>query len=215
VTDNPISPAIIDRLPRYYHYIQTLLVPQGTAVVSSAELAATLGIDDTLTRRDMSAVGVKGQPKIGYRCDEILMAIRRNLGFSLEVGALLVGTGRLGSAIASYGGFAQYGLRIEAVFDSDDSKIGSEVAGLAVLPLTNLKDFLRTHSIEIAILTVPAPAVQEIADLLIDCGVRILWNFAPAYINTPEDVIVRNELMSVGLAQLLYHIKSRDLESKK
>ena len=203
---NELSPSVIERLPRYYHYIQTQLSPRGQAVVSSAELAGILGIDDTLTRRDMSAIGVKGQPKIGFRCEDIETAIRKALGFGKRVRAVLVGSGRLGGALASYKGFAQYGMEIVAAFDKDPAKFGQELSGLTVRPLEQATEFIASRPVDIGILTVPADGAQDAADLLISAGIRVLWNFAPAHLKVPEGIKVRNELMSIGLAQLFYHV---------
>jgi redox-sensing transcriptional repressor len=165
-----------------------------------------MGVDDTVARRDMSAIGVKGQAKVGFRCRDIHEAIRRTLGFGREVRAVLVGAGRLGGAIAAYGGFADYGLRLIAVFDSSPVRIWEMVGGLPIRPVDELGTFLTGNPVEIGIIAVPAPAAQEIGTRLTASGVRAIWNFAPTHLRLPAEVLVRTELMSVGLSVILHHL---------
>jgi redox-sensing transcriptional repressor len=114
----------------------------------------------------------------------------------------------LGQAILNYPGFSRYGLQIVAAFDNDPKKIGTEVAGLRVRPIRSLKPYVRKHGIRMAILTTPVAASQILTDRLVSAGVTAIWNFSPTPLSAPEGVLIRNEYISVGLAQLAYHLNT-------
>lgn len=198
---------ILDRLPRYYHYVQDRLERHGQSTLSSSGLATMLGVDDTLVRRDLAAIGVKGQPKIGYHGEDVLARIRAVLGFEVENHAIIVGAGRLGQAIAAYPGFQSYGLRIVGAYDIAPDRIGLQVGEVVVESVDALEAGLATQHVEIAILTVPAHVVDALAHRLVDAGVPAFWNFAPAHLDLPPHVTVRNELLSVGLAEISYRLR--------
>ncbi len=196
---------VIERLPRYANYVRELAAAQ-REVVSSAELARLLGIDDTLVRHDLALIGVRGQRNVGFRCRDILDAVRKILAFEREIPAVLVGYGRLGGAIVAYRGFDELGLRIRGIFDLHPDKIGQRVGRLTVRALDKAPGCVRAEHVQLGILTVPPDAAQEVADLLIDAGVRALWSFAPMHLRVPPHVIVRDELLSVGLSELSYKL---------
>lgn len=204
---DPINRSVIARLPRYYHFVRDSIVANGAEIVSSWQLAQILGSDDTLVRHDMAAIGVKGQPRVGFRCDEIISRIREVLGFDVQTPAVLVGAGRLGGAIVSYPGFAEYGLKIAGVFDANDDIIGTMVGGLEVQPFTEAADVIREQSIELAILTVSAESAQKVATAMIEAGIIALWNFTPGHIETPPEIKIRHELLSVGFTELSYYLQ--------
>ncbi len=195
---------VIERLPRYYHYIRNRLEAEGQEVVSSSQLAELLEVDDTLVRHDLAAIGVKGQPKVGFRCNVIVQTIREVMGFGDPKPAVIVGVGRLGGAIAAYRGFEEYGLRIVAGFDAKPETARTLVSQTPVEPMERLPEIVRAEGVTVAIITVPAEAAQAATDLLLAQGVRTFWNFAPLHLKVPPGVHVRNELLSVGLTQLSY-----------
>lgn len=206
----PLRRCVIERLPRYYHFVERLIADEGQATVSSSRLGEPLGVDDTLVRHDLAAIGVRGQPKVGYRCQEILDAIRTVLGYDRPVPAVLIGAGHLGTALASYPGFAERGLSVVGVFDNDPARIGQPTGGVRVQPADALPAVVAEHQVRLAILTVPASAAQAVADQLIGLGVDTIWNFSPCTLAVPERVVVRNELLSVGLAEVTYAIHKRE-----
>jgi len=197
---------VIERLPRYYHYIRNVAVPRGQETISSAQLAAWLRVDDTLIRHDLAKIGVKGQPRRGFRCSEVVAAIRQTLGFDREKRAIIIGAGRLGGAIASYRGFEQYGLRILAAGDSAPAREQQMLGRIRVYPLEDLEAVIRKIRAELAIITVPREAACEVAERVQKAGVRCIWNFAPAHLEVSDEIFVRNELLSVGLAELSYRL---------
>jgi redox-sensing transcriptional repressor len=139
---------------------------------------------------------------VGYPVTELLAAIDHFLGWDNTTDAFLVGVGNLGRALLGYRGFAENGLRIQAAFDTDPVKLGTEIHGCRVLPLEKLSNLALRMHIQIGIITVPAEAAQGVADCMVEGGIRAVWNFAPAILKTPEAVFVENEHLSSSLAVL-------------
>jgi redox-sensing transcriptional repressor len=198
--------ALLERLA-LYHQIVSRMGEQGNDTMSSATLASLLNIDPTLVRKDMAIVGVTGRPKVGYQVADVINRLDEVLGLSSRKNAILIGCGRLGSAIVAYGGFSQYGLKISAVFDTDYAKVGQAISGNTILPMEKCRNVIEIFGIEIAILTVPAVAAQQLADWLVARGIRAIWNFSPVQLRAPDDVVVRNENLAQGLAQLIHRLK--------
>jgi redox-sensing transcriptional repressor len=200
--------AFLERLVHYYHFVSDRMRDaEDGATVTSTEIAGLIHMDDTLVRKDLAAIGVRGLPRVGFRSAEVVDAVRLLLGFDQSYRSVLVGAGRLGGAMASYGGFTRYGLEIVGIFDNDPDKVGAFITPHRVRPLEELTEVVRQRQAELAILTVPPSAAQEAADRVVEAGVRAIWNFASAIVTTPESVFVRHEHISVGLAELSHHLK--------
>jgi redox-sensing transcriptional repressor len=166
-----------------------------------------LGIDATLVRKDMAAAGVVGRPKVGYPINAVLPCLDRLLGLTGRNDAILIGCGDLGSALARYGGFSKYGLKISGLFDVDAAKLGQTIGGLTVLPMEKCRNYIDIFGIRMAILAVPASAAQDLTDWLVGRGVCAIWNFAPVHLKVPPGSVVRNENLALGLAQLLHELQ--------
>lgn len=197
-----------------YHQLAASAAESGRSWVSSAQLADLIGIDGSLVRKDMATAGITGRPKVGYDVGEVIARLDELLGLTARNDAILIGCGRFGSAIASYPGFASCGLKIAAVFDNDASKVGMELNGHRVLPMEKCRSILEILRVEIAILTVPASAAQDLADWLVERGIMAIWNFAPVLLKVPEGVVVRNENLALGLAQLIHSLKQEKGEKR-
>jgi redox-sensing transcriptional repressor len=202
----PLRPVVLERLIQYYRYLFGLTGQRSVETVTSAQLGAALDIDPTQVRKDFGAIGLVGISRVGYEVSEVSRAIRVVFGFDRPYEAILVGAGHLGKAILNYPGFSRYGLEIAAAFDNDPEVIGTEIAGLRVRPIRSLKPFVRKHAVRMAILTTPVSASQALADRLVSSGVKAIWNFSPTRLTAPRDVLIRNQYISVGLAQLAYHL---------
>ena len=176
--------------------------------MSSAYLSSFMNVDDTQVRKDMSIIGCRGKPKRGYSVSELRKAIGDFLGLNYENTAILIGAGKLGSALAEYPGFSEYGLRLAAVFDNDPERIGQVVGELTILSMESLPRVVRSYEIGIAIITVPKSTAQTVCDQAVSMGIKAIWNFAPARLETPPDVIVRNENLAVGVALLSHYLKA-------
>ncbi|MBN2311807.1 MAG: redox-sensing transcriptional repressor Rex [Candidatus Hydrogenedentes bacterium] len=198
--------ALLERLMHYYHFLSDVTEAGLGETVTSGQVAELMHTDDTLVRKDLAAIGVRGLPNVGFKCAEVVSAIRDALGFDHPYRAVLIGVGRLGSAIASYRGFSSYGLEICGLFDKDPVKVGLVGGGLVVLPVQRLALVVAQHHASMAIICVPAEDAQEVADLAVSAGIKAIWNFAATDLVLPDDVFVRHEHISVGLAVLSYHL---------
>jgi redox-sensing transcriptional repressor len=202
-----LSPPALSRLTIYYQ-IALRAGEDGRESVSSSFLAALVRVDETLVRKDMAAVGIVGRPHVGFSTGEIIGRLQQILGLSQITDAILIGCGSLGSALVRYPGFSKYGLRIAAAFDSDHKKVGQPIGDYVVLPMEKCRSIIETFRVQVAILAVPANVVQEISSWLVARGITALWNFAPVQLDIPPHVIVRNENLAVGLAQLIHQVKN-------
>jgi redox-sensing transcriptional repressor len=199
--------AVLERLARYHMCLRDSGPWPDAEFVSSAQIADHLGMNATQVRKDLALAGVRGRPHVGFSRAQMLAAIRSAVGLSGERCAVVVGAGRLGGAIGEYSGFREYGLRVVAFFDTDADKVGSTMAGSPVHAVAEIPRVVRETRADLAILTCPPEAAQSAADVLVGAGIRAIWNFAPAAITVPDSVAVRNEHISLGLAELLYHLK--------
>jgi redox-sensing transcriptional repressor len=197
----------LERLVQYYHLIRAQ--PPRQETVLSARLADYTGVDSTLVRKDLAAIGVRGRTHVGYHRTQVSRAIERVFGLGRASKAVIVGAGRLGCALACYPGFMPYGLVVVALFDTDPAKVGSRVNDIPVQPLDLLEAEIRRHDVSLAVLTVPAHAAQEITERLVLAGIRAIWNFAPVNLSVHRGVFVRQEHLSIGLGVVIYHMRKR------
>lgn len=204
--EESISRATMGRLPEYLHYIEGL--PKGTYRVSAAAIARALGLGDVQVRKDLSAVCGAGRPKIGYDLDILTDCIRTVLGDGVEFEAVIVGAGKLGTALLDFSGFADYGIRISHAFD-----IRAEGREDGVLPMSELRSYCDLHRVEAGILTVPPEAAQTCADLLVGAGVRAIFCLSPVRLSLPPGVRVRYENMALSLAHLCRGVRENNHES--
>jgi redox-sensing transcriptional repressor len=195
----------LNRLPLYYRYLLEAR-EQRLTVVSSEMLGDAAGVPAAQVRKDLGYLGEFGRPGIGYDVIEMQRRLGELLGLTKEKVVIVVGAGRLGSAISAYPGFATYGLRIAALFDSSPARIGTKIGGLAVLSVDELRSFVQQHGIQMAILAVPSSAATKVADQLVAAGIKAILNFAPAKLEVPPDVVVSNEDLAARLATLSFRM---------
>ena len=129
------------------------------------------------------------------------------LGYNNTTDAVLIGVGQLGKTLLSYPGFENYGLKIVAGFDSNEEICNKSVNGKKILPMNKLRDFLKRTNVHIGVITVPKDAAQGVCNLLVDVGIKAIWNFAPTLLIVPHDVVVKNEDMAASLAVLSNKLK--------
>ena len=169
-------------------------------------------VDDTQVRKDVSIIGYRGKPKSGYSVVGLKKAVGEFLGINYQNTAILIGAGKLGSALTEYPGFEEYGLKLAAIFDSAPERVGQVIGDFTILSIESLPRVIRSFKIGIAILTVPKSAAQSVCNNVIELGIKAIWNFAPTSLEVPEDVIVRNENLAVGAALLSHHLKIKNQE---
>ena len=159
------------------------------------------------SRKDLAATGVVGQARIGFAVGALVDAIEEFLGWRNRTDAFLIGAGNLGRALMGYKTFQSFGIHITAAFDQDPVMVGSEVAGVKILPVERLAGLLGRMRPAIGILTVPPEAAQSVADTLAANGIRGIWNFSPAVLRVPDGIVVENVLFSTSLAVLTNKLK--------
>ena len=197
-----ISKATIGRMPAYLRYLKEK-EKAGERTISSTVIAEELNLNAVQVRKDLAVISsVAGKPKLGFEIAELIADINRFLGYDNVTDAVLVGAGGLGRALVGYGGFKNYGLNIVAAFDSSADLIGKNFGGVQVFDAAQIAYMVRRLNVKIGIIAVPQGAAQEVADELIDGGVRAIWNFAPANLNLPSGIAVKNEDMAASLAIL-------------
>ncbi len=189
------------RLPSYYHYLVRLR-EKGQVMISAAQIGEDLGVHHTQVRKDLAFTGSQGRPKVGHRVADLAASIENFLNWNNATDAFLVGVGHLGTALLGYAGFERAGVKIVAAFDTNPRMVGKKIQGVLVLPLDKLPDLARRMHISIGILTVPAEAAQEVADLMIASGIQAIWNFAPTVPDVPQDVIIENVALYSSLGVL-------------
>jgi redox-sensing transcriptional repressor len=191
------------RLSRYLQVL-TQARKMGKDRISSQEISDYTNINATQIRRDLSAFGKFGKRGVGYSVDGLLGEIRRILRTQGQHNIALVGAGRLGEAIASSPIFAEHGINIAAVFDTDPDKVGRSVGNVPVEDYGGLRDAVRDKNIVVGVLAVPADSAQSAADDLVDAGVRIIFNYSEALLDVPSDVAVHTSNPAVELLYALY-----------
>ena len=143
-----------------------------------------------------------GRPRLGFAISRLIVDIEKFLGYDSLSEAIIVGAGGLGRAFLGYEGFKNNGLNIVAAFDISQKLIGTEVLGKKILPLSALKDFVSEHKIRIGIITVPKDSAQEVLNEMVDAGIQAIWNFAPAPLRVPKDIVLKTEDLAASLAML-------------
>jgi redox-sensing transcriptional repressor len=208
-TDSPadlsVPKAVVSRLSLYLRELQHL-VRDGKETTSSTQLGSVLGFTDAQVRKDLAYFGQFGYPGIGYRCDELIGAIRQILGTNRDWPLALVGLGNLGRALIGYRGFGHQGFRIAAAFDSDPHKVGAVIDGISVYSLDQLPDVVCKQEIKLGIVAVPATAAQAVADQLVACGIEGILNFAPVTLVLPPHVEIIGVDLAIELEQLSFAV---------
>ena len=188
---NDIPDIVIGRLPLYLRALTYMTEEAGKVTTSSHELGQRLGISSAQIRKDLSHFGEFGKQGTGYHINYLIDQLREILHLQKEWPVVLIGAGFLGHALASYQGFRHRGFQISWIFDNDPEKIGSEINGLQVQDLRDLSDLIEKEKVQVAIISVPASAAQEIADLLVKAGIRSILSYAPINLMAPAGVQVR------------------------
>lgn len=199
----------IRRLPAYLRLLRQLKV-EGSVKVSCTRIARELALDSTQVRKDLALTGITGRPRVGYELSPLIEAIESFLGWNHETMAYLVGSGSLGRALIGYENFRQCGLNIVAAFDVAQEKIGTEIFGRRVYHLSQMPELARQQGVRIGILTVPAPAAQQAAKVMVASGFVGIWNFAPVKLDVPDEVAVENVELVSSLAVLSVSLSGKN-----
>jgi redox-sensing transcriptional repressor len=203
-----VPKAVVNRLSLYLRELQHLR-RHGKETISSHGLGERLGFSDAQVRKDLAYFGHFGQPGIGYRCGELIEAIRKILGTSRAWSVAVVGIGNLGRALLGYKGFYNQGFHLVAAFDADPARIGATVEGVLVRPMEELPERVQLDKIQLGMIAVPAAAAQVVADRFVEAGVRGIVNFAPVTLSLPEEVSVVGVDLAIELEQIAFSVANR------
>lgn len=211
-----ISKAVIGRLPRYYRYLGELL-EQGVERISSNDLSERMSVTASQIRQDLNNFGGFGQQGYGYNVQYLYDEIATILGLDEVHNMIIVGAGNLGQALANYVNFEKRGFKLVGIFDQNVDLAGKKIRDIEIRPMNEIADFLKSTNVEIATLTVPKEVVEEVADMLVENGIRALWNFAHIDLNLrlPKNVMVENVHLSESLMKLSYSLTSYERDQNK
>ena len=200
--EKEISKATVARMPLYLRFLQEENL-KGSTYISSAVIAQNISVSAVLARKDLALVSSEaGRPRLGFRVNRLIADIEKFLGYDSESNVIIVGAGGLGRAFLGYEGFTPNGLNIVAAFDWNVKLFGTEISGKPVLSMDELETFITERKIRIGIITVPKNAAQEILDRMVRAGVKAVWNFAPAPLRAPKDIVLQTEDLAASLAIL-------------
>ncbi len=194
------------RLPWYLAYIK-LLKSKGEILVSSTQIAKEISVDSSQVAKDLSYVNVAGKTRVGYDIDSLIVVLEDFLGFTVSHKASLFGAGSLGGALLLDSGLKQYGLDVVAAFDIKPDLCGMTVGGISIYSVAQFSEIQKNNKTSIGILTVPVDQAQETADLMIEGGIKAIWNFTPYRIRVPEHIVVQNTSIYAHLAVMFNRLK--------
>ena len=210
-----ISQAVISRLPRYYRYLGELR-DEGVERISSQELSKKMQVTASQIRQDLNHFGGFGQQGYGYNVEYLYVEIAKILGLDQEHYLILIGAGNLGQALLNYNNFARRGFIFKGIFDKNPQLHGMKIRDIEIRPMEEISDFVKENNIDIAVLTIPKNGAIKVAETLVACNIKAIWNFAHIDLNLPESVQVENVHLSDSLMKLSYNSsRFRDMENNK
>lgn len=208
--EHEISKAVVKRLPRYYRYLGDLIEAR-VERISSNELSRMMHVTASQIRQDLNNFGGFGQQGYGYNVKYLYQEIGKILGLDKIYSMVIIGAGNLGQALANYVKFEKRGFWIKGIFDVNPRLKGMTVRGIEIRMTDELPQFIRDNQIQIAALTLPKAGAEEIVPVLIENGIKAIWNFAHTDLNVPGGVVVENVHLSESLMQLSYNLNHTDL----
>ena len=214
VEQKEISKAVISRLPRYYRYLGELM-EEGVERISSNELSTRMKVTASQIRQDLNNFGGFGQQGYGYNVKYLYTEIARILGIDRQHNIIIIGAGNLGQALANYTNFERRGFMIKRMFDVNPRRVGLVVRGVEIRGIENLEQFIKDNDVQIAALTIPKTKAPEIAERLVNAGIKAIWNFAHTDLQVPDDVVVENVHLSESLMRLSYRVCSMQDQLEK
>lgn len=200
-----IPDIVVGRLPLYLRSLQRM-ASEGRQVTSSQELGERLGISAAQIRKDLSQFGEFGKQGTGYHIDFLIEQLLRILKVDREWDVAVIGAGDIGNAVMRYGGFANRGFHIKMIFDADPEKIGAQIGSFTVQDSSGMVPAIKEVGIKIAMLAVPAESAQQVADDLVEAGVKAILNYAPISISVPPDVYVEYIDPATHLQHMTYYL---------
>lgn len=211
IHEKGIPRAVIERLPRYFRYLGDLK-DDGVERISSHDLSVLMKVTASQIRQDLNHFGGFGQQGYGYNVKLLHEEISKILGLNREHRLILVGAGNLGQALANYVTFEKRGFKIKGIFDIDPEKHGKLIRDIPIFRMDDLEQFIRDEDIDIAVLTIPKSEAVAVAEELVRCGIKGIWNFAHIDLNVPDNIVVVNVHLYDSLLELSYKLEGKDAE---
>ncbi len=204
---NRVSLAVVKRLPKYYRYLG-MIADKGIIRVSSQELSNITELTASQIRQDLNHFGGFGQQGYGYNVEELKNEIEKIIGIDKSYKAIIVGVGNIGRAILNYKGFQNSGFNIVGLFDHAEDLIGKTINGLKVMDISGLDSFMKDKKADIAVIAIPASEAQKVCEVLVDGGIKGIWNFALLDLKLPKKVVLENVHLDESLYTLTYYMNN-------
>ncbi len=195
-----ITKATLGRLPHYLQLLRELPLDD-VPYISATVIAKKLSLGEVLVRKDLSAVSGAGKPKVGYKTVDLIKSIEAHLGQSDMTNAVLVGAGKLGKALLEFDDFEDYGVKIIAAFDCNETAIRYN-RSIEILPMNEFDEYCKKNNVRIGIITVGAGSAQDVCNSMIKSGITAIWNFAPCNLEVPDGILLKQERLALSLAYL-------------
>ena len=195
------------RLPWYLAYVK-LLKDRGEEYVSSTQIAKEINVDASQIAKDLSFINISGKTRVGYEVNSLVDVLENFLGFTAVHKAFIFGVGSLGAALLQDSGLSQYGLKVVAGFDVRSDIIGKEVNGIPVFHISELSRKQKEYGAQIGILTVPVDKDQSTTEMMIEGGMKAVWNFTPYRIRVPKNIVIQNTSIYAHLAVMFNRLNS-------
>jgi len=208
-----ISIAVIKRLPRYYRYLGELLA-HDVVRISSKELSERMGVTASQIRQDLNNFGGFGQQGYGYQVEYLYTEIGKILGLDQKNTLIILGAGNLGMALVNSTGLQKRGFEVIGIFDNNPNVVGTDVKGMKIAHIDTLEQFIKENKVDIAVLTVPRAVAPTLANKVVSCGVKAIWNFAPTDLQLPSDVVQENVHLTESLMRLSYKKRAAEEENQ-
>jgi redox-sensing transcriptional repressor len=212
VKKNSISSETIKRMIMYLRYLE-MQKNKNVKIISSKNVTSSLNVPPEQFRKDLSFFGGFGKRGVGYNVNELVHIIKEILGLDKKIKAVLIGTGRLGTALIQYPGFADINIDVIAAFDNDPCKIGKSLKDTKIYDIKDIRDFVKQNDVEVVLLCVPAEAAQSVADCLVNSKIKGMLNFAPVTLILPPDIYIGNVDMASEMGNVIYRMKGSNVRS--
>ena len=195
-----ITKATLGRLPHYLQFLRELSVDD-VPYISATVIAKKLSLGEVQVRKDLSAVSGAGKPKVGYKTVDLIKTLEAHLGQGDMTNAVLVGAGKLGKALLEFDDFEDYGVKIIAAFDCNETAIRYN-RSIDILPMNDFDQYCKQNNVRIGIITVGTGSAQNVCDQMIKSGITAIWNFAPCNLEVPDGILLKQERLALSLAYL-------------
>lgn len=203
-----IPKATLGRIPLYIQYLREL-PDDNDITISAPKIARGLFLGEVQVRKDLALISGRGKPKIGYERAKLMEDLERHLGYESLTNAVLIGAGKLGKALLDYQSFEDFGIRILASFDCNETALRIS-KDISVLPIKEMDRYCVENNVKVGIITVGQGSAQEVCDKLVACGIKAIWNFAPCTLQVPSDVLFKQENLALSLAHLNSQLKTKN-----